>query len=157
MAVGGEGEVPPRTSITVVLDDNFPPYALRDGSGAPAGAGAGSLARLAGNRTGVTVRLLGMDGAQAETAMRAGTADVIDTIAPSAERERRYVFSAPYVRLDTMLFFQRDLSGIVDAASSRGFVVGVKEDDACVARPGRRRLHECAELSQLRGPCPWCG
>ena len=132
MAVAADG-VPARTSITVVLDDSFPPYAWRDGSGALQGL-VPDRWRAWQAQTRVAVRLLGMDGAQAEEAMRAGTADVIDTIARSSERERRYVFSEPYVRLDNMLFFQRDLSGIVDAASSRGFVVGVKEGDVCVER-----------------------
>jgi two-component system sensor histidine kinase/response regulator len=124
---------PPRTSITVVLDDNFPPYTLRDASGVLQGI-VPDRWRAWQARTGVTVRLLGMDGAKAEEAMGTGTADVIDTIVRSPERDGRYLFSAPYARLDTMLFFQQDLSGIVDAGSSRGFVVGVKEGDACLER-----------------------
>ena len=132
MLAADEGGLP-RTSITVVLDDNFPPYTLRDASGVLQGV-VPDRWRAWQAQTGVTVRLLGMDGAKAEEAMRAGTADVIDTIVRSPERDGRYLFSAPYARLDTMLFFQRDLSGIVDAGSSRGFVVGVKEGDACPER-----------------------
>ncbi|WP_079435468.1 response regulator [Zoogloea sp. LCSB751] len=128
-----EGDASPRASLTVVLDDNFPPYTLRDASGALQGV-VPDRWRAWQDQTGVPVRLLGLDGAQAEEAMRAGTADVIDTITHSAERDKRYLFSAPYARLDTMLFFQQDLSGIVDAASSRGFVVGVKDGDTCPER-----------------------
>ncbi|WP_374486080.1 response regulator [Zoogloea sp.] len=132
MAVA-DGGAASRSAITVVLDDKLPPYALRDGNGALQGL-VPDRWRAWQAQTGVPVRLLGMDGVEAEEAMRAGTADVIDTIARSTERERRYLFSAPYARLDTMVFFQRDLSGIVDAGSSRGFVVGVKEGDPCLER-----------------------
>lgn len=41
-------------------------------------------------------------------------------------------FSDPYATADVALFFREDLNGIRDAATARGFTVGVKTGDACV-------------------------
>ena len=45
-------------------------------------------------------------------------------------RERLYVFSEPYATLDVSVFVHKDLGGIHDLASLRGFTVGVKKGDA---------------------------
>ena len=119
--------------LTVVFDDNFPPYALRDA--------AGNLQGIVPDRwqawqrqTGIAVELRAMEWAKAQAAMRAGEADVIDTLSRSPQREEIYAFSAPYANLEVMLFFHESISGIVDAASSRGFMIGVKAGDLCIER-----------------------
>jgi diguanylate cyclase (GGDEF)-like protein/PAS domain S-box-containing protein len=117
--------------ITVVLDDNYPPYSFRDASGQLQGILKDSW-ELWQQKTGVAVDLRAMDWAEARAVMAAGQADVIDTLFRTPEREGIYDFSAPYADLDVVIAFDGDLGGIRDAGSLRGFAVGVKAGDACI-------------------------
>ncbi len=123
-------ETPPK-SITVVLDDNYPPFIFRDSAGQIQGILKDSWA-LWEARTGVAVKLLPMEWAKALQMMQAGQADVIDTIFLTEARQRIYSFSAPYAKLDVPIFFHQSIGGIVDANSLKGFTVGVKAGDACI-------------------------
>ena len=123
--------VPPPKSITVVMDDNYPPFIFRDSSGQIQGILKDSWA-LWQARTGIAVNLQAMDWAKAQQAIQAGQADVIDTIFETEPRKRLYEFGAPYARLDVPIFFHQSISGIVNADSLKGFSVGVKDGDACV-------------------------
>jgi two-component sensor histidine kinase/ABC-type amino acid transport substrate-binding protein len=118
-------------AITVVLDDNYPPYVFRDASGQTQGILKDTWA-LWEARTGVVVNLLPMDWLEAQRFMQAGRADVIDTIFVTPDRQAIYDFTAPYAKLDVPIFFHRSISGIVDGASLKGFTVGVKAGDACM-------------------------
>ena len=138
-------------SITVVLDDSFPPYVMRDAAGELQGY-LPERWRIWQARTGVAVELRGMDWAQAQRVMREGGAQVIDTIARTPAREALYDFSAPHSELKVMLFFRAYLSGITDAASARDFTVGVKEGDRCVdhlAAAGVQRLQKYPSYAAL--------
>ncbi|WP_337997420.1 EAL domain-containing protein [Oleispirillum naphthae] len=117
--------------VTVVLDGNYPPYVFRDESGELRGILV-DLWGLWSARTGVAVDLQAFDWSEAQRRMATGRADVIDTIFQTPERERSLAFSEPYATLDVSIFFHRDLSGIADIASLRGFTVGVKAGDACI-------------------------
>lgn len=121
---------PPR-KITVVLDDNFPPLIFRDSSGRLQGL-VKETWELWEKHTGTRVELRAMEWAKAQDVMREGGADVIDTIGITGQRKQLYDFSEPYIALDVMLFFQKELSGIVDINTSRAFTVGVKAGDRCV-------------------------
>ena len=123
-------EMPPR-SITVVMDDNYPPFIFRDATGKLQGILQDTWA-LWEKHTGITVKLHAMDWSQALRAMQAGQADVIDTIFDTEARKQIYDFSAPYAQLDVPLFFHQSISGIVNADSLKGFTVGVKAGDACI-------------------------
>ena len=81
-------------SITVVLDDNYPPFAFRDASGQLQGILKDSWA-LWQARTGIAVNLQAMDWARAQQLMQAGQADVIDTIFEAPARQPLYDFTAP--------------------------------------------------------------
>lgn len=118
-------------SITVVLDDNYPPYIFRDAQGELAGQLKDTW-ELWSKKTGIRVDLQAMDWGLAKETMAKGKADVIDTIFRTAEREKRLDFSNPYATIDVAVYFQRDLSGIADVRTLRGFTVGVKEGDACI-------------------------
>ncbi len=83
-------------------------------------------------RTGVAVDFRAMDWAKAKATMAAGEADVIDTIFKTEERTKIYDFSAPYATIEVPIYFDRNIGGIVDAASLKGFTVGVKAGDACI-------------------------
>lgn len=120
-----------RKSITVVIDDNYPPYIFRDQSGRLQGI-LKDVWTLWSERTGIAVDLRGMDWEQAQRRIAEGKADVIDTLFRTEEREKTLSFSAPHATIDVSIFFHQDLSGIVDANSLRGFTVGVKAGDACI-------------------------
>lgn len=116
--------------IRVVMDDNYPPYAFRDGTGALQGIVKDRWA-LWEARTGIKVELLAMDWAKAQATIQSGGADVIDTIFQTPARDAIYEFSAPYANLDVALIFNKSISGINDAVTARGFQVAIKEGDAC--------------------------
>ncbi|MFZ4624880.1 MAG: PAS domain S-box protein [Rhodoferax sp.] len=121
----------PPKSITVVLDDNYPPYVFRDSSGVVQGILIDTWA-LWQQRSGIEVTLVPMDWAAAQQTMQTGRAQVIDTIFRTPEREKIYDFTAPYASIEVPLFFHHSIGGIVDAKSARGFTVGVKDGDACI-------------------------
>ena len=118
-------------SITVVTDNNYPPYMFRDASGAMQGILKDTWA-LWEARTGVTVNLQAMDWADAQQFMQAGRADVIDLMFVTPARKLMYDFSKPYAEVKVPIFFHKSISGILDAASLKGFTVGVKKGDACI-------------------------
>jgi ABC-type amino acid transport substrate-binding protein len=118
-------------SITVVMDDNYPPFIFRDSTGQLQGILKDTWA-LWQQRTGIAVNLQAMDWAKAKQVMQAGQADVIDTIFVTEARKRIYDFTAPYAKLDVPIFFHQSISGIVNADSLKGFTVGVKDGDACI-------------------------
>jgi diguanylate cyclase (GGDEF)-like protein len=119
------------SSITVVMDDNYPPYIFRDANGQVQGLLKDAWA-LWSRRTGVAVQLQAMDWGKAQELIQSGRADVIDTIFETDARKLIYAFSAPYASIEVPIFFHKSLGGITDAASLRGFSVGVKDGDACI-------------------------
>lgn len=118
-------------SITVVTDNNYPPFMFRDAAGDVQGILKDTWA-LWQARTGVAVNLQATDWASAQQFLQAGRADVIDLIFDTPARETLYDFSAAYAEVKVPIFFHRSISGIVDASSLKGFTVGVKDGDACV-------------------------
>ncbi|MBU0750572.1 MAG: EAL domain-containing protein [Gammaproteobacteria bacterium] len=155
---------PRPTAITVVLDDNYPPYIFRDAAGSLQGMLKDQW-ELWSARTGISVDLQGMDWALAQKSIQAGKADVIDTIFDTESRRKTYAFSAPYADIPVSLYFHRSIGGIVDADSLRGFTVGVKAGDACVEKlrthnvdafhdyPSYEALVKAAGAGQVRVMC----
>lgn len=124
-----KGTPPP--SIRVVMDNNYPPYAFLDGNGVLQGILVDHW-RLWQKKTGVQVEIRAVDWGSAISAMKAGEYDVIDTIFKTDEREGWLDFSRPYARLAVPVFFNKEISGITDISSLKGFVVAAKEGDAAV-------------------------
>jgi len=120
----------PKT-LTVAVDDNYPPYIFRNDRGEIEGY-LPDLWQLWEKRTGTTVKLLATDWALAQKRLHSGEADVIDTIFRTPEREKLLEFSLPYAKLPVSIFAGRDLGGITRPEALRGFMVGAKEGDACV-------------------------
>ena len=118
-------------AIKVVMDDNYPPYVFRDGNGRLQGILVDQW-RLWEGKTGIRADVHAMDWGKALRRMEAGEFDVIDTIFRNESRERIYDFSKPYVSLEVPVFFHKNISGITDASSLKGFPVAVKNGDAAV-------------------------
>src|SRR6185436_10545017 len=123
------GFAPPQ-KLTVVTDDNYPPYLFRDADGSLQGIIKDKW-DLWSARTGVPVVIEGMPWAKAQEAALAGRADVIDAIAFTDARRTLYEFSPAYAAVDSRVYFHHSVSGINDVASMRGFTIGAKAGSAC--------------------------
>ncbi|MCX7966400.1 MAG: PAS domain S-box protein, partial [Syntrophorhabdaceae bacterium] len=117
--------------IKVVIDDNYPPYVFRDHEGKLIGISI-DLWQLWQKKTGISVDIYGMDWGEALRRMKAGEFDVIDTIFFTEERAKIYDYSKPYAKINVSIFFHKDISGITDADTLRGFVVAVKKGDDAI-------------------------
>ena len=118
-------------SISVVLDDNYPPYVFRNADGTVQGILVDQWAQWS-KQTGVEVEIHAMDWADALDGMRAGKYDVIDTVFFNAERDTWLDFTKPYVTIDVPIYHHNEIGGITNAASLAGFTVAVKAGDACI-------------------------
>ena len=126
---GDAGRAP--QSITVVADDNYPPYIFRNPDGAIQGILVDEWA-LWEKKTGIKVILTAMDWSKAQEFMLQGQADVIDTIFFNEKRAELYDFTKPYASIEVPVFFNKNIGGIVDIASLQGLTIGVKAGDACI-------------------------
>jgi PAS domain S-box-containing protein len=138
-------------TITVVSDDNYPPYIFRDAEGKLQGILVDEWA-LWEKKTGVHITLIGMDWGKAQKFLIDGKADVIDTIFHTEERAALYDFTKPYATLEVPIFFNKDISGISDLTSLRGFTIGVKAGDACIdvlKKGGIATLYEYASYEEI--------
>lgn len=118
-------------AIRVAMDNNYPPYVFQDGAGALQGILIDQW-RLWEQKTGIPVTINALDWNKALRGMKAGEYDVIDTIFRTDERSGWLDFSAPYAQLEVPIFFYREISGITDAASLKGFIVAAKAGDNAV-------------------------
>jgi diguanylate cyclase (GGDEF)-like protein/PAS domain S-box-containing protein len=118
-------------SITVTMDDNYPPYAFRDSAGELNGYLV-DIWKLWEAKTGVRVELLASDWDKAKERMRSGEARVIDTIFKTPERERTLDFTAPYAQIPVVIYTHERIGGITRIDHLKGFLVGVKAGDACI-------------------------
>ncbi len=143
------GKVSRPASITVVSDDNYPPYIFRSDEGQIQGILVDQW-KAWEKATGVRVSLVAMDWEQAKQFMQAGKADVIDTIFFNEERAKIYDFTKPYANLDVPVFFHKTLGGISDVQSLRGFTVGVKAGDAVIDVLGRYGIHSLKEYDSYK-------
>jgi len=120
-----------KSTISVVIDNNYPPFSFLDEEGNLQGILIDRW-RLWEEKTGIKVEITGMDWGKAQQEMEAGHFDVIDTIFRTEARERIYEFSEPYQDIDVPIYFNNNISGIVDANSLKGFSVAVKSNDAAI-------------------------
>ena len=118
-------------SISVVIDNNYPPYSFLDGQGNLQGISIDQW-KLWELKTGIKVTITGMDWPDAVAAMESGEFDVIDTIFFNESRAKIYDFTDPYATIEVPIYFNNRISGITDAESVRGFPVAVKSGDAVI-------------------------
>ncbi len=117
--------------ITVVSDDNYPPYIFKDADGNIQGIIVDQW-KLWEEKTGIRVKHVATDWAKALEIMEQGKADVIDTIFLTEKRARIYGFTKPYAKIEVPIFFHKNISGINSISSVQGFTIGVKKGDACI-------------------------
>jgi PAS domain S-box-containing protein len=131
------GTVPPPASaarpsaIRVVMDNNYPPFSFKDGAGNQQGILIDQW-RLWERQTGIKVEILAMEWSKAVAGMKEGQYDVIDTLFKTEERSVWLDFTKPYTTIEVPIFFDKDIGGITDAASLKGFVVADKRGDAMI-------------------------
>jgi PAS domain S-box-containing protein len=118
-------------TLTVVSDDNYPPYIFRDDQGNLQGILVDQW-KLWEQKTGIKAKLIATDWNLAQSLMEEGKADVIETIFDTPHRRTLYLFSKPYVKIDVPVFYHKSLSGISNTSTLQGFSIGVKAGDACV-------------------------
>ncbi len=115
--------------IIVTVDDSFAPLVFRDASGELQGL-THELWGLWSTKTGIPVEFRVKPFPQGKQAVLDGEVDVIDLITANEERKQQLDFSEPYISLDVAIYYDQSVSGIVDAKSSRGFLIGVVEGHA---------------------------
>jgi PAS domain S-box-containing protein len=120
-------------AIRVVLDDDYAPFAFRSDDGSMQGILVDQW-RAWERKTGVRAEIQAMDWDQAVRRMRAGEFDVIDAIVETPERRGDFDYTRGYATVQAAIFFRKEISGITDLASLKGFPVGVKAGDQHVDR-----------------------
>jgi len=120
-------------AISVVCDEDYPPYAFRDA--------AGTLVGIVVDQwkawelvTGTRVLLTGLPWHEALDRFDSGGADVLDTVFQTPERRERYDFTEAYASLEVPVFTHKSLSGIASVEDLRGLRVGVKDGDASIGQ-----------------------
>ncbi len=159
-----EGSFLPRRAITVLIDNNYPPYVFRDQYGELQGIIPDQW-KLWSRETGVPVKLRAEPWALAMDLMLKGDGDVLDTVFKTPEREKIYDFSPPYATIDVPVYVSSSISGISSIASLEGFLVAAKEGDASISQltqngisniklyPGYREIVEDAVAGNIHVFC----
>ncbi len=118
-----------RSSISVVMDNNYPPYVFVDANGNLQGVTVDQW-KLWEQKTGIKVNITALPWGQALDEMLQGKYDVIDTIFYTSERDQLLDFTEPYADINVNIFFNKNISGVADVDDLKGFRVAVKSGDA---------------------------
>ncbi|MCE5287138.1 MAG: transporter substrate-binding domain-containing protein [Pelosinus sp.] len=119
-------------TITVTTDDNYPPYSFRNSDGQLQGILIDQW-QLWEQKTGIKVKLIGTSLNNAFNLVDTRQADVIDKIFTNDDRLKKYDFSEPYDTIPVCIFFSKNISGITNLESLKGFPVAVTKSDAAIA------------------------
>src|SRR3989442_4387382 len=117
----------PRT-IRVVMDRAYAPFAFQSDEGKAQGILIDQWQAWE-KKTGTKAEIHAMDWGEALRRMRAGEFDVIDCIVETDQRRGDFDFTPAYTTIEASIYFRKDISGITDLASLKGFPVGVKSGD----------------------------
>jgi len=115
-------------TISVVMDDNYPPYSFRDSHGQLQGITIDQW-KLFEQKTGIKVAITGMTWNKAYESMLQDKFDVIDTISYNEDRSMLLDYTKPYATIEVPIFFHKSLSAIIDVHSLEGFMVAAKKGD----------------------------
>lgn len=125
-AATADGE--PQRTILVAVDNAYAPYSFQTADGKLQGILVDQW-RAWEKKTGIKVELHALDWGDALRRTRAGEFDVIDSIVETTERRDYFDFTPAHTPVEASIFFRRDIAGIADLASLKGFPVGVKAGD----------------------------
>src|SRR6185295_14760071 len=117
----------PRT-IRVAVDNAYAPFAFQSDEGTVQGILIDQWQAWE-RKTGIKAEIHAMDWGEALRRMRAGEFDVIDCIVETAPRRDDFDFTPAYTTIEASIYFRKDIAGITDLASLKGFPVGVKTGD----------------------------
>jgi ABC-type amino acid transport substrate-binding protein len=112
-------------TITVLVDNSYPPFSFLDGQGNLVGIEIDQW-KLWEEKTGVPVKFVTSNTSTPQNLIMTGEIDVNSMIFSTPERAKIYDFSEPYEPvIDVPIFFRKTLSGISDVNSLKGFIVAV--------------------------------
>lgn len=131
--------------LRVVSDDNYPPYLFRNEDGSVSGYLV-DYWQLWEKKTGVRVELRAMNWAEAQRQVLSGDAEVIDMIFRTPTREPLYDFSPAYADLPVGIYSDVSINGLTDAASLKGFQIGVQAGDACIDELGKSGIRDLVQF-----------
>lgn len=118
--------------ISVVMDDNYPPYIFKDSNGIYQGILVDQW-KLWEEKTKIKVAIVPETWNNALSDMAQGKYDVIDTLFYNEERSKIYDYSKSYTKIDVPIYFITNITGINNAESLKSFNVAVKSGDSCIA------------------------
>lgn len=133
--------------ISVVADEDFPPYTFIDEKGNLNGILVDEW-NLWSKETGIKVKIDAMHWTDAKRLMQEGKYDVIDTIFKNEERSKIYSFSNPYADMEVAIFFNKNISGITDIKSLKGFKVGVQKSSVHINILKQNGIDEYVEFDK---------
>ncbi len=110
--------------IVVGTGNNFIPMAFVDDQGNPDGMLIDQW-RLWSEKTGVEVEFRLMPWAEAIPALMAGEVDAVEGVSYTAERAIHLDMTHPHTRVDTHIFYHRNLGSIRSMSDLKGFPVGI--------------------------------
>lgn len=114
--------------ITVVGDTSYAPFIFLDSHSQPKGIFV-DLWKLWSEKTKVQVNFKLVPWNEALNLAKEKSNHVICGFFYSEERAKYFDFSKPYLKLDTNIFFHKDIYGIKDLDSLSGFNIGVVKGD----------------------------
>jgi ABC-type amino acid transport substrate-binding protein len=132
-------------AITVVIDNNYPPYSFLDKNGNLQGISI-DLWKLWEQKTGIQVNITGKNWDSALESMKKHQYDVIDTIFYSPARAELFDFTQPYANINVSIYFKNSISGINSIDSLRGFPVAAKAGDAIIEELTSRGIENIIEF-----------
>jgi len=117
----------PRT-IHVVVDNAYAPFSFQSEDGKVQGILIDQWQAWE-RKTGIKAEIYAADWSEALRRMKAGDFDVIDCIVETTSRQDDFDFTPAYTSIEASIYFRKEISGITDIASLKGFPVGVKTGD----------------------------
>jgi len=126
--VVGQTTVDTQRTIRVVMDNDYAPYVFQTDKGKLQGILVDQW-REWEKKTGIRADIHGMNWNDALQQIGTGKSDVIDCIVKTPGRLGYFDFTPSYTTVKTSIFFHKDISGITDLASLKGFPVGAKTGD----------------------------
>ena len=136
-------------SITIVSDDNYPPYIFRDENNHLQGIIIDQW-KLWEAKTNIKVNIIAMNWINAQSFFNQENADVIETAFLTPQRDEYWDFTKPYAEIEVPVFFNTSLSGITNIESLHGFTIGVKSGDACIEIFKKHKINSLKEYNSYQ-------